>query len=141
MDKVKSGLAFHVHHDILFEFCHDYDERIRFIKQDKPIEERELRLRLFQLIPEDKLPRGTKAYDKAREAYYKAEEACDKAREDCNKAGKAHYKAREAYDKAGEAHYKAGASALEKLHQELCPNCPFDNKTIFTRRDKAGKWY
>jgi len=134
MDKVKSGLAFHVHlltfsnnlpqYDTLFEFCHDYDERVRFIKQNKPIEERELRLRLFQLIPEDKLPRGTKAYDKAGKAYYKAREAYDKAEEACDKA-------REDCNKAWETYFRANKEALEKLHSELCPNCPWDGKSIF----------
>lgn len=29
---------------------------------------------------------------------------------------------------------------MEKLHRELCPDCPWDGKTIFTRIDDRGDW-
>ncbi len=54
--KVISGLAFHCHHDKLYEYVFDFDERVDYIKTEKPIEERELRLRLFRMIPTDRLP-------------------------------------------------------------------------------------
>ena len=125
---IKSGLAFHVHHNILIEFCYDYDERAKCIQQCKPIEEQELRLRLLQLIPLDRLPK------KGLEVYLKAQEAYDKAQEAYLKAWEAYDKAQEAYDKAREAYLKANKKALEKLHTELCPNCPWDGETIFKRR-------
>ena len=124
----KSGVTFHCHHGVLFEYCYDYDERVRYIKKHKPKDEQELRLRLFKMIPEDRLSQdGLKAYDKAREAYVKAWEAYDKARE-------AYRKAREAYDKAQEAYIKKNSKALNELHNELCPDCPWDGKTIFSKR-------
>jgi len=135
----KRGLAFHCHHDILWEYVYDYDKRVRFIKEDKPPEERELRLKLFQLIPEDRIPgKNTpawEAYDKASEAYGKAWEACDKAceafdREAFNKAWKAFD--REAFDKAWEAYGKAYGKELEALHTEICPDCTWDGHTIFS---------
>ena len=51
----KSGVAFHCHHDRLVEFVTNYDERVAYIKQEKPPAERPLRLRhrlLFQQPPD-----------------------------------------------------------------------------------------
>lgn len=121
---VKSGFAFHVHHNILMDWCYDYDERVRAIKETKPESEQELRLRLFRLIPSDRLPQPLV---QAREAFYKAGEACYKAGEAYNKAWVACDKAREACNKAWEAYQPE----IIKLHQELCPNCPWDGTTIF----------
>jgi len=138
----KTGFAFHCHHDTLFEYVTDYDERVRYIKEDKPEREQELRLKLFKIIPDDRLPtklvkawetcvKAREAYDKAGTAYVKAWEACDKARETYDKAGEAYDKAWEAYVKAWEA-YKP---EIEALHKELCPGCPWDGKTIFPKGD------
>lgn len=142
MTEKKSGLAFHVHHDILAEWCDDYDERVKYIKETKPMEEQELRLCLFKLIPNDRVPVKLK---EAREAYDRAWEACEKVWEAGNKALEAYHKAvdaydwiRDSYDKALEASYEE----IRQLHQELCPDCPWDStrETIFTRRDVKGIW-
>ena len=115
----QAGFAFHVHHDQLMEFCFDYAERIEYIKNHKPQGEQKLRLRLFRLIPPRRLPQALigawEVYDKAREARNKAREACDKAWE--------------ARDKAREA----CMPEIIKLHEELCPNCTWDGKTIFVK--------
>ena len=129
MKKRISGFAFHCHHDELFEWVYDYDERVEFIKGNKPEKERELRLRLFQMIPSDRIPPKLL---KARKAYVKAGEACVKAWEAYGKAWKACVKAGEAYGKAWEAYYPE----MEKLHKELCPDCPWNGKTIFSGRRK-----
>ena len=126
----KSGIAFHVHHNTLFEFCYDYDERAEFIQRCKPYNEQELRLRLFQLIPLDRLPK------KGLATYLKAQEAYDKVREVYHKAGETLDKAREAYYKTREVYLKANEKALEKLHSELCPDCPWDGETIFSKETK-----
>lgn len=153
MTKRKSGFAFHVRHDVLIEWCYDCDERVRTIKRDKPIKEQELRLRLFQLIPQDRLPvklnKAWEAYDKTRKAYDKTREACIKTGEACTKAWKAYDKAWKAYDKAGEACTKAGEACtkageacnkeIEILHQELCPNCPWNGQTIFSKAEGREK--
>jgi hypothetical protein len=133
--KQKSGLAFHCHHDRLIEFVYDYDKRVEVIKRSKSPKEQELRLRLFQMIPLDKLP------SKGLEDYIKAEVAYNEAREAHNKAWQACVEAEEACDKAREAYNNKNRSALEKLHSELCPDCPWDGETIFTRKDKIGNWY
>ena len=147
-----SGFAFHCHHDTLCEWVSDYDEWVDYIKEYKPPQEIELRLRLFQMIPEERLPeelvKAWTAYDKARTAYDKAWTACVKAGTACDKAWTAYDKAwtasdkaRTAYDKALTACVKARTACdkaivshtkeLEKLHAELCPNCTWDGKTIF----------
>ena len=122
MEKVISGFAFHCHHDTLFEWVAGYDERVAFIKEYKLKREVTRRLKLFQMIPEDRIP---KALLKAREAYDKAIEARAKAIE-------AYGKAIEAYGKA-EGKY---TPQMKKLHSELCPDCPWNGKTIFPKEGK-----
>ena len=122
---IKSRFAFHCHHDILVEYCFDYDERVKFIKNNKPLGEEGLRLRLFKLIPEDRLPKplvkAGKVYHKARDAYLKAEPAS------LTKAEVAYGKARYKCLKTIQQHNQY----LEELHKELCPDCPWNGKTIF----------
>lgn len=116
-------MTFHLHHHILLEYCYDYDERVRFIKREKPKEEQKLRLRLFKLIPTDRCPQGGwKAYSEAGEAFYGRGRAC--------------YNKWDAYNKAAVVYYKANHEALDKLHEELCPNCPWDGESIF-RNEKV----
>ena len=145
--KRKEGLAFHCHHDVLVEYVYDYDDRVKYIKQNKPKAERELRLKLFKLIPEDKLPgAGSGARDafvkervafvKAGDAFVKAWVAYNKAWVAYNKAGDAYNKARDAYNKAWVAYCKEYKEELEQLHTELCPDCTWDGKTIFTGEKK-----
>jgi len=127
MKSIKSEFAFHFPHDQLVGFCPDYDERVKVIKEDKPQDEQALRLRLLQIIPGSRLPRplikAGKTYHKAREAYYGAKKV---------------------YDEAWETYHevlKVCEPELIKLHEELCPNCPWNGSTIFTRRDENNQWY
>jgi len=187
--KVISGWAFHCHHDLLYEFVTNYNERVAYIKRNKPQEEQKLRLRLFRMIPEDRLPYDLigagKAYDEAGKAYDEAGKARDEAWKAYNEAGKAYDEAGKAYDEAGKAHNEAGEahneageaydearkafdkagkardeawkahnearkahneageaydeageaydSYFKELHSELCPHCPWDGKTIFSK--------
>jgi hypothetical protein len=159
MTERKSGLAFHVHHDRLAEWCGDYDDRVKCIKETKPIEEQELRLHLFKLIPNDRLPvklkEAMEACNRAREAYAMALKARDKTLRFpfsilhrlgfSWKAWKAWGETWSAYSEALKAYYEALEASYEEilqLHQELCPDCPWDStrKTIFTRRDVKGIW-
>jgi len=131
----KTGLAFHCHHDTLMEYVYDYDERVRYIKSHKPKEEQKLRLRLFKIIPRKLLPaEGLDAYHRAGDAYYKAQDVYGKAWGDCNRAWEAYYRAWEAYAEARDAYLGKHEGAIRKLHSELCPNCPWDGKTIFGGR-------
>ena len=80
--RIRIGLAFHCHHKVLVELCTDYDDRLDFIKRNKPANEIPTRCRLFRLIPDSKLPekivRTVIAYRKARNAYVKARIAYNK---------------------------------------------------------------
>ncbi len=145
---IKSGFAFHVHHDVLIEWCYDYIERVAKIEANKPKNEQELRLHLFKLIPVDKLPpelvKAQDVYDEAQDVYGKAydvyvkaqdvydqdaydRDAYDKARDVHNKARDARVKARDVYVKARDA----CMPDLIELHKELCPDCSWDGKSIF----------
>ena len=134
----KPTLYWHIHHEILLEETTDIQERIDYIKANKPEKEIPLRLKLMTpVLHPEKLPAS---FRKARKAYYKAGEAYDKVREAYYKAGEAYDKVREAYYKAGEAYYKAWkardkalkAPQIEKLHREEHPDCPWNGKTIFS---------
>ena len=157
MRKVISGFAFHCHHVTLVEFVTDYWERVDYIKREKLPSEVKLRLKLFKMIPVDRLPYGLEkvsaAYNKASAAREKASAACEEAwvayEEACaayNKASAARNKAWVAREKASAACLKAWAardkacaayiSYFDELHRELCPDCPWDGKTIFPVRSK-----
>ena len=118
------GFAFHVHHDALAEYCTNYQERVDYIKTNKPAGELRLRLRLFKLIPVNKLPytivEARRTCDEAWKARDEAGKACDeawKAREEagkaCDEAGKARGEARRTCDGAWKARDEAGKARDE----------------------------
>lgn len=151
-----SGLGMHCHHDVLFEWVWDFDERVADIRANKPKEEQELRLRLFKMVPVKLTPgrrsklwvalnKAWAAYNKARVAHNKALAACnkawaaqdkaeaayDKAQVACDKALAACSKAKVACDKAWDAYNEEYVKELDALHEKLCPDCPWDGETIF----------
>ena len=137
--KIKSGLAFHCHHDQLYEFVYDYDERVRFIIANKPEEEQELRLRLLKMIPPELVPgKDTEEYqacNRAWGAYDKVMIAYDKVMIAYSKEEEAYSKVWEAYRKTEEAYFKKWGAKIISLHKELCPECPWDGETIFPELD------
>ena len=95
-NKIKQGFSIHCHHDILAEYCYDYDERVAYIKSDKPKNEIETRLKLFKILPKKALketPIAWQEADKARREAYKAWREADKAWQEADKARKEAYKA------------------------------------------------
>ena len=74
MVEVISGLAHCQHHDKHWEYCYDLNERIKYIKEKKPKEEQALRLKLFQIVPLDKVPGKDslewQAYEQAKQAKF-----------------------------------------------------------------------
>ena len=145
-----SGLAFHVHHNILYEWCWDYDERVSYIKSQKPLSEQSLRLRLFKMIPTERLPpklqkadaewekayaEWEKAYAEREKAYAEREKAYAEREKAYDKREKAYAEREKAYDEREKA-YAENEPEISKLHQELCPDCPFDGHTIFTREKR-----
>ena len=70
----KSTLYWHIHHEILIEETTNIQERIDYIRANKPEKEIPLRLKLMTpVLHPEKLPssfrKAWEAYDKAREAY------------------------------------------------------------------------
>ncbi len=142
MSKIRAGFAFHCHHDILVEYVHDYDERMSFIRLHKPFSEQLLRLHLFQLIPTDKLP--TELVDvisvevAARDARNKASDTYGFI---VRRQEQPSSKERQSYREVIQAHSDAEVKCitimgkylpeLKKLHNSICPNCPWDGDTIF----------
>jgi len=137
------GMVWHWHHSrYLAEFCYSLDERVEFIDKHKPEHERALRKQLLKPVLGD-LPRELVAAGKARYDLWKA---CVKAREAYAEAGRKAYankwqaykKACKAYDtwRAYDKIYNKHLPLIEKLHQEECPNCPWDGNTIFPEEAK-----
>ena len=143
-----SGLAHACHHRIPhFGFCHDFKERVEYIKKYKPADEAPIRPKWFKLIPDDVLPgKDSPEWN----AYVKAWDVCERAWDDCKKAQLAYerawnayvkawnvyVKAWDAYVKAWDAYVKAWdayldkyASELDKLHYTLFPGCPWNGET------------
>src|SRR3990167_128894 len=108
--KTNKGLSIHLHHDVLVEYCFNYDERVEYIKEEKAVEEQETRLRLFKILPkeaEEDLPKGY------LEAHQKWEEADQKRKE-------ADQKWEEANQKREEADQKWSTKSKEAFHKKWC---------------------
>jgi len=136
----KSGFYWHVHHGVLLEWCYSYEERKQYIIEHKPASEQELRLRLFQPVhgtlpgavarAGEEYARARKEYDRAREEYARSREEYVRAWEEYVRAGEEYARAGEECDRAREEH----AAEIEALHEQECPDCPWDGQTIFPEK-------
>ena len=143
MKTITSGMFWHIHHGVLCEWTNDIQERIDYIRKEKPANEIKTRLKLMKPVKgelPDKFVKALKARKKAWEAYDKAWEARNKALEAHNKAREAHNKAWEDYVKTWEAYDKAREAfrpQLEALHKKEC-KCKEWNGTemIFKKGEK-----
>ena len=119
-----SGLAHLCHHDMHWEYCYDFDARVKYIQKYKPADEVPIRLKWFKLIPDDMVPGRDSpewdAYEKARDAYKKVGDAYVKARDDC--------------ERAWNAYLDKYASKLDRLHDTLFPGCPWNGETMFPEK-------
>ena len=134
-----SGFFWHIHHEVLLEWSNDIRERIAYIKDFKPVDQVEIRLRLMQPV-KGELPTAVveahkvfdeaeKAYNEAQRAYYEAikvhveagkayaaAKVCNnKALEANNEAFKAYYEALKAYNEAAKAYNEAWDVHAEAL--------------------------
>lgn len=133
----KSGLYWHVHHDLLVEFCYDYDERVRFIEFHKPSGEIESRLKVFQPV-RGKLSKNIQktglAHSKAyriyhrvwREFYAASPAAYAAASQAYYEAGLAYSKARRTYIGVLQTH----RAEIEELHAKECPDCTWNGERL-----------
>jgi hypothetical protein len=126
----ESGFFWHVHHDVLLEWSDNIAERIEYIKDMKPEDEVELRLKLLRRVkgelPEE-IIKARNAFEKALDAFDKTWNACDDVWDTYDKAWKVFYKTWKNYDKAIVDHLPE----IELLHKQECKNCPWDGHTIF----------
>ncbi|KKR15068.1 MAG: hypothetical protein UT43_C0008G0013 [Parcubacteria group bacterium GW2011_GWC1_39_29] len=134
MAEVQKGFFWHVHHEVLIEWCYySYDGRASFIRTDKPKSEQETRLRLFKpvkgTLPREVVEAG-QALDKASQAYVKAWQAYVETGRAYDEASQAYQAYDEAWQVLNEA-LRKNMPAIEALHKEECHNCPWDGKTIF----------
>ena len=143
--KKNKGLAMHCHHETLFEYCYDFQDRVDYIKHNKPKNEIKTRLKLFKLLSPaaikalpEKLAAALAECDKALAEYAKALAEYDKALAECDKAWA---KARAEYDKAWAKWDKALAEWAKvwakAWHEKYC-GCKEWNgeRLIFERRIK-----
>jgi hypothetical protein len=149
-------LAAHVHHELDFEpLTQPAEKRIAFILNEKPEDERALRLRCFAPVHLAKFPKLRKsaaawkkvyaAWHRAHAAWRKAEAKWERSNAKCDQAHakweRSNAKCDQAHAKCAQAHAKCeqAAAALREIcaaypHAELCPlgsDCPWDGKTIF----------
>jgi len=122
MKAITKGLAMHVHHDILFEYCYDFDERVNAIKKNKPENEQEIRLRLFKMLPEEAITELPKKLLKADAEWQKAYAEWKKASAEWQKAYAEFQKAYAEWQKASAEWKKASAEWPEKeaWHAKWC---------------------
>jgi hypothetical protein len=137
----------HIHHDVLVEPATEpIEQRSEYIRQRKPANQIETRLRLLKPV-KGELPQAfveaRRAYDEASRAYEEAWLAYDEASRAyeeawlayeeawlaCEEARRAYHEVWLAYDDARGAH----KTEIEALHAQECPDCPWDGKTIFPK--------
>jgi len=123
---MKLKYFWHIHHNNLCEpLIEPLENRIRYIKQEKPEDERELRLRLLKPV-KGKLPM----------AWVKADQARVKACQVWDKVCQAWFETCHALAKA----YQACLPQLKKLHKKEC-GCGYDfeRQTIFSKENGLEK--
>ena len=150
MESKNTGLAIHCHHDILIEYCWNFEERIKMIKQ-KPKNEIKTRLRLFKILPAEALndlpAEWKKAYDervkacdegeKADAEWKKADAEWTKACDECEKACDEWEKACDEWVKADDEWKKADAEWTKACDEceKACDEC----EKACDELDKADK--
>jgi hypothetical protein len=116
----QTGFFWHVHHDVLMEWCYGYDERKAYNLEHKPAEEQELRLRLFKPVQDvEALTPADKAYEEAEiqagKVYGETIATADKAYEEAKAQAQKAYE--EAEIQAGKVYEEAIAPA-QNTHQK-----------------------
>jgi len=165
----QTSLYWHVYENVIVGVCRNYDERVNYIKTEKPEHQREVLLRLFQPVrgslPEEVVKAGQAhdkaeaVWDKARLAHLEAkrvreraiqifdgikkddDEIREAAKQVLLRAARAYGEAIRVYGNARqvlastEQFYDEALDknrqAIEELHAKECPNCPWNEITIF----------
>src|SRR3990167_5353018 len=123
-------LAFHVHHDMLFEsLTEEYEVRLRYIREEKPENERSLRERLFKVIPGKELPtdlkklcaKGERLWTKGQKLYAEGRKLWAEGQKLWTKGKKLYDEGQKLWDEGK----KLYAKEMQDLHIKLCPDCPW----------------
>ncbi len=126
--KPNKGFAIHCHHDILVEYCYDYQERVKAIKETKPKNEQAIRLKLFKILPKQAIKDIPVNYQKAYANYQKADANYQKADANYQKAltnwVKAYTNCQKIYDnwsqKSKDAFHKKWCGCKEWKNNQIC---------------------
>ena len=125
------SLVLHCHHEVLSErLSESAGNRIAYILDHKPRNERALRLRLFRPVSQDAINRSAdrqKAYADWQKAYADRQKADADRQKACADWGKA-YADRQ---KADADLRKACVELGTLVHLDVCKDCPWDGQTIF----------
>ena len=134
-----SGIYWHAYHaPFLLFWVADYEDRVRCIRELKPLHEHADRLKWFQLV-KGKLPAKLVAAFETRGATWKALIDADKAqaRYPCSQTDhireEAEYKNEKASVSLLELRRKYSAST-HKLHVQECPDCSWDGTSLIFRK-------
>ena len=124
---MKSEPFWHIHHDTLLDWTHEpVEKRIEYIQMRKPEHEQATRLRLLKPV-RGKLP---DTLIQAEAVHGQAWATYDRAKAAYDQAWATYDRAKAAYDQA----YRAYLPAIEALHAQECPECPWDGCTIFPEK-------
>ena len=148
-----SGLAHCCHHDKHWEYCYNYSDRVAYIKERKSTSEQELRLKLFKIVPDERLPGRDSpefaAYKEAGEVYDREWTAYNKAWITYRKRAQAAYNqaaaawekvwavydgAQAAYNQALTAYIARYQDEFDELHKELFPSCTWNGSSILPEK-------
>ena len=137
--KNRPGLFWHVHHDMLYEWCYDPQERIDFIKARKPRHERKARLKAMRRVKgaPRKLVIAAKKKYKARIAWINIRD--DYHADRSNNMYKARGEASVLDDIARHAYFDLKATyvqVMNVLHSKECPDCSWDGRVLELPRSK-----
>ena len=128
----------HVHHCMyLIQWTYEpIERRIEYIQAYKPKHERATRLRLLKPVQgklPDELVQAGAVFSQAWAMLDQAWATYRQAWATYDQTGIVYDQARAAYDQA----YRACLPAIEALHAQECPECPWDGRTIFPQ-EKLG---
>src|SRR3990167_6593259 len=111
--KIISGMAFHVHHDVLFEYCHNYQERVDYINKEKPEHERKTRIKLFAMLTQEQIAMLPKEFVEASQKYDEARQKYVEARQKYDEARQKYVEARQKYDEVSQKYDEARQKCVE----------------------------
>ena len=123
----------HVHHNKLLEFMEIAQERIDYIKKNKPSKEIAIRIKLMTPV-RGKLPKKlVAARVKLDAAQAKRDAVWGKKVAAQRKVDAAWAKLDAVWGDPDVVEY------IKKLHEQECPNCSWDGETIFPKKKRSKK--